>query len=244
MSDVYGTVNGVSITDADVDAFINKLPQEQKAYLSDPGFRKHCAQQLLEKEMFFASAQEDHLDETEEFKEAIANTSKDLLARMAVNRLLGSINATEEEMRSYYEQNKDKFMKESVASAKHILVAEEALCQKIKEDIANNKISFEDAAREHSTCPSREKGGDLGTFGKGQMVPEFDKVVFSENLNEVHGPVKTQFGYHLILIENRTDASVVSYEAAKPQVQYSVINDKREDAYKAKIEELEKKFCS
>jgi len=60
-------------------------------------------------------------------------------------------------------------------------------------------------AKEHSTCPSGKSGGDLGSFGKGQMVPEFDAVIFSEELNVVHGPVQTQFGYHLIEITSRTD---------------------------------------
>ncbi|MEE2872213.1 MAG: peptidylprolyl isomerase, partial [Candidatus Latescibacterota bacterium] len=64
---------------------------------------------------------------------------------------------------------------------------------------------FTDVAKEHSTCPSGKSGGDLGSFGKGQMVPEFDAVIFSEELNVVHGPVQTQFGYHLIEITSRTD---------------------------------------
>ena len=64
---------------------------------------------------------------------------------------------------------------------------------------------FADAAKEHSDCPSGAQGGDLGTFGKGQMVPEFDQVVFTGALNTVHGPVKTDFGYHLLEVTSRTD---------------------------------------
>ena len=67
------------------------------------------------------------------------------------------------------------------------------------------KKAFADNAIKYSSCPSGKKGGALGTFKQGQMVPAFDKVVFSEELNKVHGPVKTPFGAHLILIDSRSD---------------------------------------
>lgn len=92
----------------------------------------------------------------------------------------------------------------SKASARHILVKDEKTCEDIKKKIESG-TSFADAAKEHSTCPSGQKGGDLGEFGPGQMVPEFDKVVFSEAVGKVHGPIKTQFGYHLIEITGRKD---------------------------------------
>ncbi|OUS26422.1 peptidylprolyl isomerase ['Osedax' symbiont bacterium Rs2_46_30_T18] len=90
------------------------------------------------------------------------------------------------------------------ASARHLLVATEDQCIEIKEQIAAG-ASFADMAKEHSSCPSGRSGGDLGTFSKGQMVPEFDKVVFEEEINVVHGPVKTQFGYHLLETTERQD---------------------------------------
>ena len=73
----------------------------------------------------------------------------------------------------------------------------------IKEEIQNGR-DFAEVAKEHSSCPSSRQGGDLGSFGPGQMVPEFDKVVFNDEVGQVHGPVKTQFGYHLLEITERT----------------------------------------
>jgi|TARA_B100001250_G_C19817430_1_gene799496 peptidyl-prolyl cis-trans isomerase C len=89
------------------------------------------------------------------------------------------------------------------AAARHILVEDENLCNELKARI-NNGEDFSTIAKEFSSCPSGEKGGDLGTFGPGQMVKEFDEVVFSANINEVQGPVKTQFGYHLLEVTNRS----------------------------------------
>lgn len=90
------------------------------------------------------------------------------------------------------------------ASARHILVETEEECEDIKKNIESGS-DFAAMAREHSLCPSGKQGGDLGEFNKGQMVPEFDKVVFSGEIQKVHGPVKTQFGYHLIQITFRKD---------------------------------------
>ncbi|CAM5790596.1 peptidylprolyl isomerase [Castellaniella caeni] len=90
------------------------------------------------------------------------------------------------------------------AAARHILVDTEEQCLKLKADIENG-ADFAVVAREHSSCPSSRDGGNLGTFGRGQMVPEFDAVVFSAPVGVVQGPVRTQFGYHLVEVTARQD---------------------------------------
>ncbi|NKB78121.1 MAG: peptidylprolyl isomerase [Gammaproteobacteria bacterium] len=92
----------------------------------------------------------------------------------------------------------------SQASARHILVETESQCQTLKQKIESGE-KFTDLASAHSLCPSGKQGGSLGTFGKGQMVPEFDAVVFSGDIGVVHGPIKTQFGYHLVEVQSRSD---------------------------------------
>ena len=92
----------------------------------------------------------------------------------------------------------------TTASARHILVASEETCTDLKKKIEEGS-AFADVAKEHSTCPSGKKGGDLGEFSPGQMVPEFDSVVFKKEVGVVHGPIKTQFGYHLVEITNRSE---------------------------------------
>ena len=90
----------------------------------------------------------------------------------------------------------------TVATARHILVESEEQCQALKERIEAGE-DFADIAREFSTCPSKAQGGDLGQFGPGMMVKEFDEVVFSADVNSLQGPVKTQFGYHLLEVTSR-----------------------------------------
>jgi peptidyl-prolyl cis-trans isomerase C len=90
------------------------------------------------------------------------------------------------------------------ASARHILVPTQEDCEALKKEIEGG-ADFAEVAKEHSQCPSSAQGGALGEFGPGQMVKEFDDVVFKEEVGKVHGPIKTQFGYHLVEITSRTE---------------------------------------
>ncbi len=90
------------------------------------------------------------------------------------------------------------------ATARHILVDSQETADSLKTEIEDG-ADFGDIARQHSSCPSSKEGGDLGEFGQGMMVPEFDAVIFRDEVGKTHGPVKTQFGYHLIEITSRTD---------------------------------------
>jgi len=95
--------------------------------------------------------------------------------------------------------------KRATASARHILVPSEELCAQLKSEILAG-ADFAEVAKEHSTCPSGKNGGNLGNFREGAMVKPFNDVVFSAELNQVHGPVKTRFGYHLIEITERSSS--------------------------------------
>ena len=90
------------------------------------------------------------------------------------------------------------------ASARHILVSTQEACEDIKKQIENGS-DFAEMARTHSQCPSGRQGGELGQFSPGQMVKEFDQVVFNEEVGKVHGPIQTQFGFHLVEITSRSD---------------------------------------
>ena len=90
------------------------------------------------------------------------------------------------------------------ATARHILVDTQEECENLKQQIENG-LDFAEAVQEHSKCPSKKQGGSLGEFSPGQMVQEFDQVVFSEEIGKVHGPIQTQFGFHLIEITSRTE---------------------------------------
>ena len=110
---------------------------------------------------------------------------------------------------------------------------------KILAKIKAGEISFEDAAKENSSCPSKANGGNLGDFEKGQMVPEFDAAVFAMEVGEItDAPVKTQFGYHLIKLNKKNPAKTPEFEAIAGEIKQGLLGEKRQKAYESKISQL------
>ena len=240
--EVLATVAGREITQEEFDAFLASVPKEQQAYISNPKFREHCLDQLTSLHMFAQMGEDLNLDETEDFKKAYENAKRDILAQMAMRETLKDVTVTEEELKTFYDQNQQQFKKGETVNAKHILTDFEEKCHDILEEIVKGEKTFEDAAKEFSTCPSKERGGDLGEFGKGQMVKEFEDAAFSAEIGHVVGPVKTQFGYHLIKVEKKNEASVVSFEQIKENLRTNLLQQKQSTAYNQKVEELKKKY--
>ena len=167
---------------------------------------------------------------------------RDILAQLSMRDMLKDITVTEEEQKAFYEEKKAQFGKGATVSAKHILTDSEEKCQTILKNIEAGEKTFEDAAREFSTCPSGAKGGDLGEFGKGQMVKEFEDAAFDAEIGKVVGPVKTQFGYHLIKVEKKNEPKTAEFEEVKGQIYQQLLGKKQNDAYEAKVKELKDKY--
>lgn len=240
--EVLATVAGEEITQEEFNLFLQAVPREQQGYLSNPQFREQCLQQFIALRLFAKEGEEMKLDETEEFQTMITNAKRDILAQMVMHDLISKITVGEEEMKTYYDVNKEQYQKGETVHAKHILVDEEELCNTILKAIESGETAFEIAAQEHSNCPSGSKGGDLGTFGKGQMVKEFEDAAFSAEIGQVVGPVKTQFGYHLIRVEEKNDAAVTPFEEAKAMIQRTLFQKKQNEAYAEKVKELREKY--
>lgn len=242
MSKVLATIDDVVITEETVDAYIESLPEQQKAYASNPQFRIHCREQIIAMHCYAKLGEEMKLDETEQFKEIMKSARKDILSQMATTELLKDITVSDEEAKKFYEENPHHFTQPENVKASHILVAEEDKCNELLEKIVAGEVTFEDAAKEHSTCPSGAQGGSLGQFGRGQMVPEFDQAAFAAEVDHVVGPVKTQFGYHLIKVTEKNEATVAPYADVEEIIKKNLLQDKQNKAYTKKAEELRAKY--
>ena len=240
--EILATIAGENITNADLNAFIQSMPKEQQMYASSPQFRQQMLEQLINCRLFAKYAEEMKLDETEEFKTILNNARKDILASMGIGEAVRNVEVTEEEMKAFYEENPQHFEKGATVRAKHILVKEEEKCQEVLESIVSGEKVFEQAAQEFSTCPSGQKGGDLGEFGKGQMVKEFEEAAFAAEIGHVVGPVQTQFGYHLIKVESKNEAAKRPFEEVKEQIRRNLLQQKQNQAYGAKAAELKAKY--
>ena len=126
-------------------------------------------------------------------------------------------------------------------NASHILVDSEEKANEVAEEIKNG-MSFEDAAMKYSSCPSKEQGGNLGEFGRGQMVPEFENAALEMEAGTISNPVKSQFGYHIIKLNEKMPASLSSIEDTKDEITNQIIRMKQQNKYMDKVSELTKKY--
>lgn len=239
---VLAVVAGEEITQGDLDALMHALPKEQQAYAQNEQFRQQCLEQLITIHLFAKLGEEMKLEETQAFQDNMAHAKREILAQMAVGESMKDVAVSDEEAKAYYDANEDQFLNGETVQAKHILVDEEDKCQDILEMITAGEKTFEDAAKEFSTCPSSQKGGDLGTFGKGQMVKEFEDAAFAAEIGHVVGPVKTQFGYHLIQVDQKTEAQASIFEEIADSIKSNLIQQKRNEVYAQKIAELKEKY--
>lgn len=240
--EVLAVVGGEEITEELFNTFLQGVPKEQQAYLSNPQFREQCLEQLISLFLFAKKGQEEKLNETEEFKNIIVNAKRDVLAQLAMRETMKDVTVSEEEVKEYYDANQAQYQKGTTVSAKHILVTSEEKCNEILAAITSGEKTFEEAAQEFSTCPSGQRGGDLGTFGKGQMVPEFEQAAFAAEIGQVVGPVKTQFGFHLIKVEGKNEATVASFEEVKENIKRTLVQQKQNQVYNETVAELKEKY--
>jgi peptidyl-prolyl cis-trans isomerase C len=161
-----------------------------------------------------------------------------MLANFAIAKAVESVKVTDDEAKAFFEENKGELVSGESVNASHILVDSEEKANEILAKINAGEISFEDAARQNSSCPSSEQGGNLGEFTRGQMVPEFDEACFSMAVGEISGPVKTQFGFHLIKLNDKKEATPIAYDDIADQIKQKLVSDKQQAAYQSKINQL------
>ncbi len=238
---VLAEVNGKKITGVDYNLFIDSLNPQLKQYFGGEELNKDVVNELVYQALLYEDAMEKGMDKENEFIQVVEKTKESMLKTYALGKLLATAEVKDEDIKNFYEENKDAFKQGESADASHILVEEEDKAREIYEKIKNGG-DFEELAKEYSTCPSKEKGGNLGTFTKGQMVKEFEDAVFENEVGTITEPVKTQFGYHIIKINQKNDARELSFDEVKDRIVEQVRRQKEQEIYNKKITELKDKY--
>jgi peptidyl-prolyl cis-trans isomerase C len=248
------SVNGKAISQEDVDNELmratqgrfNQVPPERQAE-----FRQQVLQQLIGKELIFEDAKKNGILKSKEYKEEYKKLEERMKHELAIQvwqkKLLDGISISEKELKKYYDQNKEEFNQPESVHARHILVATEDEAKKIiagLKSLSGEKLKekFIEEAKTKSTGPSGPKGGDLGYFTQGQMVPAFNDKAFSMKEGTVTlEPVKTQFGYHVIYLEDKKPAMTRKFDEVKGFIEQRLKMEKFKDAMKKKMDALQKK---
>lgn len=239
---VLATVAGNEIKESDLQNIIARYPEDKRAYFSTDEAKKQLLEQIVSFELLNILGKELKLDETTEYEDNVKQAQKDILTQLTLNKLLLEVTVTDEDALNYYNNNKNLFVQPATVTAKHILVDNKDLCDQIKKELDENKLTFEEAAAKYSTCPSKEEGGNLGAFGRGMMVPEFEEAAFNLDLNIVSEPVQTQFGYHLIKVEEKNDGKEANFDEVKNQIVNKLLQDAQQRKYLDVVKELENKY--
>lgn len=225
------SVNGQKITSDVLDKLMKQAPAGAEGGQPTPEARRALLDKLIEVELVSQEAEKEGLGNEPDFVFAMNMLRKQqLYVSLIRKKVIDTVKVTPEETKADYDKNKEQYNVGEEVKASHILVDTEDEAKKIKERLDKGE-NFEALAKEKSKCPSAPRGGDLGYFGKGRMVPEFEKAAFALKDGEISGPVKTQFGWHIIKITARKPATVKSYDEVKSEIEQRLVQEKQKKAY-------------
>jgi len=229
--DLLATVNGKKVMVEDAERFIRATNPQQPIKFTTLAEKdkQTVVDRLVERVLFVEAAQKAGIENDPEYQKALAIAKSELMINQWMKKQYTAMVVSDGEAKEFYEQNKAQFQNPAQVHARHILIKEnEAEAKKIIESLKGLegdklKEKFIALAKEKSEGPSGPKGGDLGFFGPKQMVPAFDKSAFALAKGTVTAaPVKTQFGYHVIYVEDKKDATAVPYAQVKAKIVQSL----------------------
>ncbi len=218
--EVLAVINGKNVTQLDYDQFIQQYsPQVQQMAQRDRGrfMRELVLQELL--------AQEGKRLKVDGPRRGLRTQMNQIIARAMVQKAVEEDSGiTDDTLKTHYEANKETYQEGENVSASHILVKTEDEAKTIVEELKSGK-DFAELAKAKSTGPSGPKGGSLGSFGRGRMVPAFEKAAFALEAGEVSQPVKTRFGWHVIKVTERSEGKQQDFEQAKEAIRKTLVSE-------------------
>jgi peptidyl-prolyl cis-trans isomerase C len=220
--EALAVVNGTKLTRLDFEQLLQQYrPEVQEWGTNNKG---QIMRDLVTLELLAQEGTKLHLDQDPEVQAQIRIRTKDVLARAVVQKYVTErAGITEDAIRKHYEATKDEYAVGEQAAASHILVKTESEAREVLKDLKQGK-DFADVARARSLDSSASQGGDLGTFGRGDMVAEFEKAAFALKVGEISAPVHTQYGYHIIKVTQRTPARLKPLDEVKEDVRNALIS--------------------
>jgi peptidyl-prolyl cis-trans isomerase C len=238
-SPVIAKVNKGAVNESDFLREVGRIPEWARSQFEADAGKDKFLDELIKKELIYQHAKKMKLDNNEEYLQKVREFEKLTLVALSLKKEVDDkVRVDETEIRAFFDENKEKFTVGTQIKASHILVKTEDEAIKAHQRVLNGE-KFELVAGEVSMDKgSAEKGGDLGFFGRGRMVPEFERVALSLKTGEVSAPVKTRFGYHIIKQTDIQMGDPASFEQSKEAIQRELVNQKRKKYFDALIDKL------
>ncbi|BDU51492.1 peptidylprolyl isomerase [Haliovirga abyssi] len=255
-SKVLKKIGNDVITENDLKAEMDSIPAQYKAYYDNEKGRQQILDRLVEEKILKDVAIKQGLENDPEFVADLEKQKGRLLASYAVKRnVLDKVKATDAELKKEYEKNKEKYKQEGQVKARHILIKTtskmtkdelakaKAKAEKILKEALAGKTDFAELAKKYSEGPSGKTGGELGWFTKKKMVKSFADAAFKGEKGKVYPElVKSQFGYHIIQVEDKKAEGYKPFEEVKKSLEDKVSNDMRRTEYTKWIDNLKKEY--
>ncbi len=240
----YATVNGQPVTDQDIQAIIQVIPGAKFDKLTKEQ-QKKIVEQAVEKKLLAEKAIASGIEKSPEYQKTLDTMKKELALEMWMKKQFESVKVSDKEMKDFYNKNIQMFKQPAQAKARHILLKSKKEAEKVIAELKKAKdvkAKFIELAKKKSTGPSAANGGELGWFDAKRMVKPFSDAAFKLKKGQfTHTPVKTQFGYHVIYLEDKKPAGNVSFEQAKANIAQSLKVRKFQEMMKKTAKELKAK---
>lgn len=236
-AETLATIAGKPLTDAEFKKEIERLGPQGEALKANPTARKRFLDQLITIKLLEEAGNKEGMEKSKEFQERMDMIKRQVLAQQYMENYVGKA-MTEAAVAEHFKKNMSRFSGEEVCAA-HILMPKDkkAEAEKVFKDALKKDADFAALAKANSTDSSAAQGGDLGCFGRGRMVPEFEAAAFSTKKGAVHDQlVESQFGYHIIKVGDVKAGKAVKFEDVKPQVEADIERTVRNDL----VEKLKK----
>lgn len=218
-----------------------KVTAEKATQIFNQQVQMILSQNQITQEQLLAALSQQGIGSMDDYKKLFLEQNGDyILIDELKQQVMSTVVIADADIQAYYEKNKEQFTQEKAVHARHILVDSEAKAQELLAKVKGG-ADFATVASEASQGPSAKSGGDLGFFSMGQTVPEFETAAFALKVGEISGVVKTQYGFHIIKVEEIREAGVVPFEQVKAEIKASMLEDKEEQVWNGFIDGLKAK---
>ena len=238
--EVIAEVNGSTITTEDYRKEVAGLPSYLKQMADTPEGRKEMLDTMVVRELVLQDAQKTGVDKSPEVLARMEDMKKRVVVEAYLKKKVEEqVTIADADLQKIYDQKKDKFKSDAQVKASHILLK---TAKEANDVLAQVKAGgkFEDLAKKYSIDPAGAKGGDLGWFSKGSMIPEFEKAAFALKEGEISGVVETKFGFHIIKLTGKRPAGIIPFAEVKDQLKAEMLPEKQQEVFKKIKEDLKK----
>ena len=237
-------IDNTAITQADFDREFRSLPDYAQQMFSNASGRERFLNEIVNKELLYKEALKKGLDKGPDFTKKVEEFKKlTLVSEVFDKEIMAKAKVSDQDVKDYYEKNRDDFVVAREIRASHILVKTEEEAQKVLERLKKGE-KFDVVAKAVSIdTASARNGGDLGFFTKGQMVPEFEQAAAMLKVGQTtSAPVKTQFGFHIIKVTDKKTGAPVEFEKVRDMISQKLSGEKQKAAFDIYLSDLKKSY--